>query len=320
LIGHLPDRLSDRRRARRANNALVDPGDSPAPAPAQGSAGGVKGRARGAAGRVARPITFRFAQLQERADHTESLTTTAVQRIEELQSGLWGLATRVDEIGGRLEMVFDQLDADMQVMGEFARITERLTRRLGAHADDLAAAATRVERRAGSGATGEHAFLLPFVFASLSQLEPGSRVLVYDEVATPVALGLAGSGHRVSVVDARPYPYAHPGLEVVGDRDEPGAGPEPGETFAAVVCIRTAGSGSAGPDVSAVLGRFAPHVAPGGRLVASVAGPDADALAATLSGWTVLERRGYRRDESGNWSPADGSDAAEVTVVSASPA
>jgi hypothetical protein len=282
----------------------------------------MKARARGAAGRIARPITFRFAQLQERADHTEALTTTAVQRTEELQNGLWGLATRVDEIRGRLEMVFDQLDADMQVMGEFARITERLTRRLGAHADDLAAVAARAERHARSDPAGEQAVVLPFVFASLAELEPGSPVLVHDEAATPAALALASTGHRVSVVDARPYPYAHPGLEVLGGHADPGAGPQPGTTFAAVVCIRSAATNADAdrPDLAAVLARLTPHVAPGGRLVASVAGSDAGALGELLAGWTVVDRRGYRRDESGSWSPAGESGAQDLTVVSARPA
>jgi hypothetical protein len=272
----------------------------------------MKARVRSVAGRLARPLTFRFAQLQERADHTEQLTTTAVQRTEEVQNGLWGLATRVDEIGGRLEMVFDQLDADMQVMGEFARITERLTRRLAAHADDVADRARRVEEgserleRAAEGKVAGEQVVLAFVYGALAGLPAGSRVLVWDDAATPVGLGLAGTGHRVTVLDRRPYPYTHPGLEVLGGDGEPG--PAPGEQYAAVVCLHghaPAADAPTGAELATLLGRLAPHVAGGGTLVvAAPAGADAGAPGGPLDGWDLLDRREYGRDAGGSWLPA----------------
>lgn len=118
----------------------------------------------------------------------------------------------------------------------------------------------------------------PFVFAALGRLAPASRVLDVGGAESTVALSLAALGHRVTVVDPRPVPVAHPGiahrqctLEELGE----------GERFDAVVALSAIEHfglghyGAAGPDDAARLDLRAMEqmgrlLEPGGFLVLTV--------------------------------------------------
>ena len=52
----------------------------------------------------------------------------------------------------------------------------------------------------------------PFVFGALAALAPGARILDVGGSESTVGLSLATLGHRVTVVDPRPHPLAHPNL------------------------------------------------------------------------------------------------------------
>jgi hypothetical protein len=290
---------------------------------------------------MARPVTSRLAPLQERADRVETLAAMGAQFSEQNQQGLWGLAAKVDSIDGRIASLCDQLDVDMQVMGEFTRITERLSRRLAAQADELARRAEHLGHDAGR-AYDVQLVAAPFVFRVLADLAPAGRVLIAE--ATPDTLGpsLASLGYRVTAVDARPYPFTHPGLDAVGSAADVWAGPD--EPFDAIVHLPA-------PALSAALvGRLASWLQPSGRLVVAApfeievpdgtpndatdgVEPGADdagtaALDAALDAMTVVERAVYRSVGPGAWEPVPPGDEPPkwgpgdrgVTLVVATPA
>ena len=272
----------------------MNPGD---PDPSSGG----QTRSKSLLRRMVRPITARLAPLQERADRIETLAATGTQVSEQTQQGLWSLAAKVDAIDGRIAALCDQLDVDMQVMGEFTRITERLSHRLASRADELA---ERAEHLGADGApvAGPHLVAAPFVFRVLADLAPGARVLVADAAPGTLGLSLANLGYRVTAVDARPYPFAHPGLDAVGSATDVWAGPD--EPFDAVVHL------PAGALSATTVARLASWLHPSGRLVlaapfgAQFGESFGDPGGPALDGLHVVERAVYRWVGPGMWEPA----------------
>lgn len=147
----------------------------------------------------------------------------------------------------------------------------------------------------------------PFVFGALAGLPQGSRILDVGGSESTVGLSLATLGHRVTVVDPRPHPLAHPGLVHAPCRlDELTA---PAERFDAAVALSAVEhfglehyGGEAPRDARAdraALERLRELVAPDGLLVltvpfaarASIDGfqrvYDEAGLAELLAGWEV---------------------------------
>ena len=253
---------------------------------------------------MVRPITARLAPLQERADRIETLAATGTQVSEQTQQGLWSLAAKVDSIDGRIASLCDQLDVDMQVMGEYTRISERLNRRLALHADELAARAEQLGVDGGSAA-GVQLVAAPFAFRALANLIAGARVLVADATPGTLALSLASLGYRVTTVDAPAYPFAHPGLDAVAGTVDSWAGPD--GPFDAIVYVPAAALSPAS------VARLVAWLRPSGRLVvaapfgageSNAGDPAVDAIGTALDGLTVVERAVFRSVGVAGWEPA----------------
>ena len=63
--------------------------------------------------------------------------------------------------------------------------------------------------------TNERVVEIPFTFQALSGLTPPARILDIGAHESLISLHLASLGHRVTAIDTRPYPFAHPNLAVV---------------------------------------------------------------------------------------------------------
>ena len=118
----------------------------------------------------------------------------------------------------------------------------------------------------------------PFVFGVLAGLPRAARILDVGGSESTVGLSLATLGHRVTVVDPRPHPLAHPNLAHAACRlDELEA---PAERFHAVVVLSAVEHfglehyGGAAPAAAradlAALARLRELVAPRGLLVLTV--------------------------------------------------
>lgn len=148
----------------------------------------------------------------------------------------------------------------------------------------------------------------PFVFGALAALPSHARILDVGGSESTVGLSLATLGHRVTVVDPRPHPLAHPNLEHAACRLDELPVPAAADRFDAAVVLSAVehfglehyGLGWHDPraDVAA-LSRLRELVAPGGLLVLTVpfAGQasvdgfqrvyDEAGLAGLLRGWKV---------------------------------
>ena len=146
----------------------------------------------------------------------------------------------------------------------------------------------------------------PFVFGALAGLAPGARIVDVGGSESTVGLSLATLGHRVTVVDPRPYPLSHPNLEHAACRlDEL---PAPAQCFDAAVALSAVehfGLEHYGLDWSderadrAALERLRELVVPGGLLVLTVPFAeeasvddfqrvyDEEGLRELLAGWEV---------------------------------
>lgn len=146
----------------------------------------------------------------------------------------------------------------------------------------------------------------PFVFRALAELSTGARVLDVGGAESTVGLSLATLGLRVTVVDPRPCPLAHPNLEHAACRlDEL---PVPAAPFQAAVALSAvehfglehyAGEGAGERADLAALERLRALVEPGGLLALTVPFArtasvdrfqrvyDDDGLRALLRGWDV---------------------------------
>ena len=117
----------------------------------------------------------------------------------------------------------------------------------------------------------------PFVFGALAGLAPPARILDVGGSESTVCLSLATLGHRVTVVDPRPYPLAHPNLVHAACRlDELAV---PAQRFDAAVVLSAVehfglehyGLERSDPRADlAALARLRELVSPGGLLVLTV--------------------------------------------------
>jgi hypothetical protein len=162
----------------------------------------------------------------------------------------------------------------------------------------------------------------PFVFAALAALAPGSRVLDVGGAESTVGLSLAALGHRVTVVDPRPHPLAHPGLVHAACRlDELRDDDVRYDAAVALSAVEHFGldgyAGAGGtPDVRADLAataRLRELVRPGGLLVLTVpfGASSADehqrvydeaGLAELLAGWEPVDSRRAGRVDGTTWA------------------
>ena len=205
--------------------------------------------------------------------------------------------------------------------------------------------AVSVEHRAGDvvqGDVNERIVEIPYALSALGTRPPGARVLDVGSAESLVALHCASLGYETVALDLRPYPFAHPNLEVVVSKlEEWDAGHR---AFDAILCISTiehVGLGwygerpeDEGADRRA-LDRLGAMLAPDGFVVLTVpygtAGIDAvqrtyDArtLDALLDGWSVQDRRIVAQADRNTWLPApDGvvqGTGRAVAMVTARPA
>jgi SAM-dependent methyltransferase len=119
----------------------------------------------------------------------------------------------------------------------------------------------------------------PFVFAALAGLGEGARILDVGGSESTVGLSLATLGHRVTVVDPRPYPLRHPHLRHAACRLDELPAPASDARFDAAVVLSAVEHfglehyGVAWSDPRAdldALARLRDLVAPGGLLVLTV--------------------------------------------------
>ncbi len=64
------------------------------------------------------------------------------------------------------------------------------------------------------GGINERILEIPYVFRAAATLAPGATILDVGAAESSVALSLASLGYRVTAVDIRGYPFAHPNLTV----------------------------------------------------------------------------------------------------------
>ncbi len=160
----------------------------------------------------------------------------------------------------------------------------------------------------------------PFVFGALAALAPGARIIDVGGSESTVGLSLATLGHRVTVVDPRAHPLAHPNLVHAACRlDEL---PVPEQRFDAAVALSAVehfGLEHYGLDWSdpradlAALALLRELVAPGGLLVLTVPfGAEASVddfqrvydepgLAVLLAGWKLRTSKRAGRIDRLTW-------------------
>jgi 2-polyprenyl-3-methyl-5-hydroxy-6-metoxy-1,4-benzoquinol methylase len=164
-----------------------------------------------------------------------------------------------------------------------------------------------------------------YAFRALSGVEPGGKILDVGASESTVALSLASLGYAVTAIDPRPYALSHPRLRVVVGSIEEW---DPGERFAAVLCISTLehiGTGEyvqrvdANADADA-LRRLHALTELGGLLILTTPYGDAqDAegarvydrtrLETLLADWTIQDFTIIAREDATTWLPADRTDA-----------
>jgi SAM-dependent methyltransferase len=180
------------------------------------------------------------------------------------------------------------------------------------------------DRSVELGSVNERIVEIPYAFRALGAIAPGERILDFGSVESTVALSLAGLGYAITALDLRPYPFAHPNLEVAVSRLED-FDHEP-ESFAAVLCISTVEHVGLGWYGEAQLEQHADRRAmarlrdltrPGGVLVLTVPYDpvgkvddvqrtyDADGLSALLEGWQIEDRTIVRQADERTWIPGE---------------
>ncbi len=160
----------------------------------------------------------------------------------------------------------------------------------------------------------------PFVFAAISDLRIGSRILDVGGGESTLGLALASLGHEVTVIEPRGYPFEHPNLTVY---EGPLETFEPDEPFDAVILLSTiehlgighyadGTSENASADLAAM--KIVREItAPGGRLVLTTPyGPsavteleriyDRDDLKVLLDGWQILRLSVGREVDETTWT------------------
>ncbi len=165
----------------------------------------------------------------------------------------------------------------------------------------------------------------PFVFGALAALAAPARILDVGGSESTVGLSLATLGHRVTVVDPRAYPLAHPNLAHAACRLDELPDPAPALRFDAAVVLSAVehfGLEHYGLDWAderadlVALARLRELVAPGGLLVLTVpfgAAASVDdfqrvydeaGLAALLAGWQVRSSARVGRTDRLTWELA----------------
>jgi SAM-dependent methyltransferase len=187
------------------------------------------------------------------------------------------------------------------------------------------------------GDVNERIVEVPFAFRALRDVAPPAAVLDVGCVESTVALSLATLGYRTCALDLRPYPFAHPNLEVAVARLEDFER-EP-ESFDAVLCISTlehVGLGWYGEERLApeadrrAMERLRTLLVPGGLIVLTVpfgrASVDAvqrtyddEGLSALLEGLEVIEREVVSQRDDRTWElgPSKHPSARAVAMVAA---
>jgi len=187
------------------------------------------------------------------------------------------------------------------------------------------------------GSVNERIVEIPYAFRALGSVAPPAAILDVGSVESTISLSLAAMGYKTTALDLRPYPYAHPNLEVAVSRLEEFDRPD--GSFDAILCISTIehvglgwyGEARQQPDADRkAIERLGELLKPGGPLVLTVpfgrAGVDAvqrtydDAmLDALLDGWTIQSREIVRQADDRTWSTdaETGPEARAVALVTA---
>jgi SAM-dependent methyltransferase len=87
---------------------------------------------------------------------------------------------------------------------------------------------------------------IPYVLGAVTDRGPGARVLDVGCCESTVALHLASLGYRVTALDPRPYPFAHPNLTVRTSGVEAFTSDEPFDAVVLLSTIEHLGVGSYG--------------------------------------------------------------------------
>jgi 2-polyprenyl-3-methyl-5-hydroxy-6-metoxy-1,4-benzoquinol methylase len=201
------------------------------------------------------------------------------------------------------------------------------------------------EGRARLAGVNERIVELPFAMAALGRLTPPARVLDIGSAESWFPLAAASLGHHVTALDLRPLPYTHPNLTSSAGRFEDWEAPaEPFDAAFVISTVEHVGLGAYGESaygehapgegadreflqrIRAVLSDdgFLALTTPYGRRAVSDFERvyDADALAALMEGWNIVERREvFRRDDVTWTADADAGERTQgVVLVVATPA
>jgi hypothetical protein len=179
------------------------------------------------------------------------------------------------------------------------------------------------EGRAWIHGLNERIVELPWAHAHASRLEPASFLLDVGSTEGLLAVELATAGHQVLALDPRPYPLAHPNLEVVASTVEEWDGPSRQvDAVFAISAIEHFGLGhyvdrADREDLDQVaMERFAGWLRPGAPLFLTVPYGtwhvsdfervyDAPHLERLIKGWEVVEREVFARRSATEWQRLD---------------
>jgi SAM-dependent methyltransferase len=173
---------------------------------------------------------------------------------------------------------------------------------------------------------------IPFVLQNLPPVAH-ARILDFGCTESPLPIHLASLGHRVTGVDLRPYPYAHPGFRFVhGDFIQAGFPSGEFDAVVAVSAIEHCGLGQYGEtesvhDDAAIVREIHRVLEPGGRLLLTVpfGQPgqtswyrvyDKARLDRLLASFVVKKIEYYIGENRRDWRPADEAEIARVDSVS----
>jgi hypothetical protein len=185
------------------------------------------------------------------------------------------------------------------------------------------------------GQVNERIVEVPFALRAMNDVAPGSAVLDFGCAESSVSLSLASLGYRVTGLDLRPYPFAHPNLDAVASPLEQWDAGD--RRYAAVLVISTVehvglgwygeGRRASDGDVRAMR-RLLELSEPGALLVLTVpyGRPSVDALQrrydragldALLEGWTETDRAIVEQVDAHTWQPVEESEGHAVALVTA---
>lgn len=251
----------------------------------------------------------------------------ATHELARLNGRLAGWLREALEMSGRLESRPPRLDAGAnpeeltEAVAQVANFVES-HRGFAAQAGLWFNPPCYVEHRAGGvvlGGINERIIEVPYVFAAVAGLPPGSSVLDFGSSESTVSLSLASLGFHVTSLDLRPYPVDHPNLTAVAKAAQEWEGPA--RPFDAIICLSTlehVGLGWYGETATdeeldvAILERLGGWLAPGGVLAFTAPFGqwsvteferryDLPHLERLFAGWTVEDRRFARQTSPTSW-------------------